>query len=286
MHIFFVLLFRFFFFLFLGLGVDRQSLRFTKCLAGLRTCACVHRNIASTPYCMRYCFSVCFHSQVPFAEGIGLSVGLFVSSLVYTFSINWMFNVLTRSGWQLRALLITLLYNKSLRLALSGLQSKSVEANGKDGARPNAAGDAKATKESKLGGGAGALGSAGNVTNLMSNDTEMVFEMTLYLHYLWLSVTFVVRGLRQSAQRQLSILQYWLCVKCRITCCIVPVQAVLLGFLIADIGPAAIVGFVLLLLVIPLNGCLGNRVGESKRKMLQFTDKRSCSLLHLLCVPD
>lgn len=82
----------------------------------------------------------------PVSEGILLCVALFACVLVYNATINAKFHNLVRTGTRTRSLLVSLIYEKSLRLASSG------------------------------GTGVGAT------TNLMSNDCERIFEMQLYLH--------------------------------------------------------------------------------------------------------
>ena len=82
----------------------------------------------------------------------------------------------------------------------------------------------------------------GAATNLMSNDCERIYEAQLFLHYMWASPSYVV---------------------------------IMLTMATLSIGPAALVGFGLLIAVIPLQIMLGRKVGTAKRKMLPETDART-----------
>ena len=82
----------------------------------------------------------------------------------------------------------------------------------------------------------------GEATNLMSNDCERIYEAQLFLHYMWASPSYVV---------------------------------IMLTMATLSIGPAALVGFGLLIAVIPLQIMLGRKVGTAKRKMLPETDART-----------
>lgn len=82
----------------------------------------------------------------------------------------------------------------------------------------------------------------GAATNLMSNDCERVFEASLYLHYMWASPLYVV---------------------------------LVLVLVTLELGPAALVGFGLLVIVIPLQAAMGKKVGSSKREMMPATDERT-----------
>ena len=152
-------------------------------------------------------------------DGLLCVLLLSLCSLGYTFFINWKFHQLNRNGSSIRALLMALLYRKSLRLSLCSSNSSSTD-----------------------------LG-VGAVTNLMSNDAERVFEMQLFLHYLWASPTFVVT---------------------------------LMAMMWHEIGVAALIGFVLLLLTVPLQAKMGKIVGRSKRRMMALTDERTGLLAQLL----
>jgi hypothetical protein len=108
----------------------------------------------------------------------------------------------------------------------------------------------------------------GTATNLMSNDTEQLFLANLFTHYTWLSPTFVL------------IIFSWMCVE------LVSGQTqhhATIRFMAlinaTDVfcwqGWAAVVGFGLLLVSIPLNGWIGKKVGVSKRDMVGETDDRT-----------
>lgn len=75
-----------------------------------------------------------------------MSFSLFVCILIYNLSINYKFHHLVRTGVRTRSLLVSLIYEKSLRLA----------------------------SHSDTG--------VGATTNLMSNDCERIFEMQQFLH--------------------------------------------------------------------------------------------------------
>ena len=85
--------------------------------------------------------------------------------------------------------------------------------------------------------------------NLMSNDTELIFEAHMWLHYLWAAPLFA-----------LTIL--------------VAVSLI--------IGPAALIGFSWMLLSVPLMAALASLVGKFKRRMLVFTDGRVAMIEQLL----
>ena len=93
------------------------------------------------------------------------------------------------------------------------------------------------------------LGTVGSTTNLMSNDAERVFEASMFLHYLWASPTYVV---------------------------------VIVVLVTARIGFAALIGFGLLILMIPFQAVLGKMVGETKRKMMPAGDARTELMSQLL----
>ena len=82
----------------------------------------------------------------------------------------------------------------------------------------------------------------GEATNLMSNDCERIYEAQLFLHYMWASPAYVV---------------------------------VVLVLATRSIGPAALVGFGLLVLLLPLQIHLGRSAGKAKRTMLPETDART-----------
>lgn len=75
----------------------------------------------------------------------------------------------------------------------------------------------------------------GSVTNIMSNDCERLFEASMFTHYMWASPLFVV---------------------------------VIVALVSLEIGPSALVGFGLLLLLLPVQAAMGKQVGASKRAML------------------
>eukprot|EP00038_Savillea_parva_P006061 m.161407 g.161407 ORF g.161407 m.161407 type:complete len:1586 (+) comp12073_c0_seq1:309-5066(+) len=84
--------------------------------------------------------------------------------------------------------------------------------------------------------------STGEATNLMSNDAERVLEASLWLHYMWASPLFVL---------------------------------VIIALAYTELGPAALVGFGLLFLLIPTQIYFGKRVGARKRVAMPKTDKRT-----------
>jgi ABC-type multidrug transport system fused ATPase/permease subunit len=90
---------------------------------------------------------------------------------------------------------------------------------------------------------------AGSCTNLVSNDTQRLFECYQFLHYLWLSVTFVFT---------------------------------VVGFLYSIIGPAAFIGFFGLCLMVPLNAFSARSIGAHKRDMLVWMDARTNLISQIL----
>nr|XP_054769963.1 ATP-binding cassette sub-family C member 4-like isoform X1 [Lytechinus pictus] len=84
---------------------------------------------------------------------------------------------------------------------------------------------------------------AGQVNNLMTNDVNRFDQLFVFLHYLWLG----------------------------------PLQAIAVLLLLVfylDIGYAAAPGFAIMILLIPINMCLGRLFSTLRRKTAQFTDKR------------
>jgi ABC-type multidrug transport system fused ATPase/permease subunit len=144
--------------------------------------------------------------SAPLWHGL-LIVAIFSASLVgYLYTINIKFSLLVENGVAMRSALVVALAKKSLRLSSA------------------------------------ARTDAGSLTNLMSNDTETIFEMQLFLHYLWASSAFVV---------------------------------VVVALVLNEIGPSGLVGFALLLLAVPVQALLGKCVGARKRRMLAETDART-----------
>ena len=148
----------------------------------------------------------------PLEELLCLCAALFVATLGYNLFINHKFHQLVRNGLDVRQLLISLIYEKALRLSLGA-------------------------------------GSVGSTVNLMSNDAERVFEASMFLHYLWACPAYVV---------------------------------VIVTLVSARIGPAALVGFGLLILVIPFQAVLGRWVGHTKRRMMPAGDRRTELMSQLL----
>ena len=144
--------------------------------------------------------------SMPLWHGL-LIVAIFSVTLVgYLYTINIKFSLLVENGVAMRSALVVALAEKSLRLSSS------------------------------------ASADEGSLGNLMSNDTETVFEMQLFLHYLWASSAFVV---------------------------------VVVSLVLNEIGPSGLVGFALLLLAVILQALLGKCVGARKRRMLAETDART-----------
>ena len=83
----------------------------------------------------------------------------------------------------------------------------------------------------------------------MANDCERIFEASLYLHYMWASPLYVV---------------------------------VVVGLVTARVGWAALVGFGLLMVVIPIQARLGKTVGAAKRSMMPATDARTDLVAQIL----
>ena len=141
-------------------------------------------------------------------------VGIFGLTLVgYLYAINIKFSLLVENGVAMRSGLVVALSEKSLRLGRTASNDE------------------------------------GAVTNIMSNDTEAIFEMQLFLHYLWASVAFVI---------------------------------IVTALIVREIGPAGLVGFALLLLTMPLQASLGKCTGVRKRRMLGHTDARTGFLSEVL----
>ena len=190
-------------------------------------CVCA----GSQPWLIRSLLDAVKSESATTADGLLLTLALTLAQLGYSFCINWKFHQLNRNGSNMRMLLMSLLFHKSMRLSLS------------QGVEAAAAVSAPRTIDGGGGGGKSQqLGSIGSVTNLMSNDTENLFQSQLFLHYLWLSPAFIVT---------------------------------LIALMWREIGPAALVGFLLLLCSVPLQARLGKLVGRTKRAMMKLTDERT-----------
>lgn len=144
--------------------------------------------------------------EVDIWEGLVPALLLIVSNIAYFLSISWKFHLQSINGVATRGLLMWLIFDKSLKLHL--------------------------VVDEKL----------GTATNVMSNDSEAVFQGIMFSHYTWLSPLFVL------------VIFAWMCAK---------------------LGVAAVVGFGLLLLSIPLNGLLGKMAAARKRGMMKAADGRT-----------
>eukprot|EP00039_Didymoeca_costata_P003406 m.67460 g.67460 ORF g.67460 m.67460 type:complete len:1335 (+) comp11890_c0_seq2:239-4243(+) len=139
-------------------------------------------------------------------EGYQL-VGLFlIATVLYSVCINHCFHHLQRNAQRMRSVLMSLIMRKALKLSL----------------------------DTKCG--------IGELTNLVSNDCEKIYEAHPFLHYLIASPLFV---------------------------------AVVIGMAYYKLGVSAIIGFGLLLLLIPFQAYLGRKVGSIKRSMLPKTSART-----------
>ena len=139
---------------------------------------------------------------------------LMACGIGYALSINIKFHILVRIGIQLKATIQSALISKALRLHVS-------------------------TQHSGI----------GSTTNLVSNDTEQIMQAINFLHYLWLSITFVL---------------------------------VVVIMMVNTVGKAALIGFGCLLLLLPLNGFVASSIGKRKTLMLRETDARTNVISQML----
>jgi ABC-type multidrug transport system fused ATPase/permease subunit len=141
-------------------------------------------------------------------HGISYALLLFVCGIGYAWSINVTFTILCRFGTQIKATMQSVLFDKALRLHVSS-QNADV----------------------------------GAWTNLVSNDTDAIFQCIKFLHYPILSTIFV---------------------------------CTVLGMMIRTVSLVpALCGFGTLLLVLPLNACVSARIGNIKQRMISETDERT-----------
>lgn len=141
-------------------------------------------------------------------HGIAYALLLFVCGIGYAWSINVTFTILCRFGTQIKSTMQSVLFDKALRLHVSS-QNADV----------------------------------GAWTNLVSNDTDAIFQCIKFLHYPFLSTIFV---------------------------------CTVLGMMIRTVSLVpALCGFGTLLLVLPLNACVSARIGKLKQRMITATDKRT-----------
>jgi len=139
---------------------------------------------------------------------------LFVCGIGYAWSINIKFHILSRLGVQAKAMIQSVLIGKALRLHVN-------------------------TQTSGI----------GAWTNLVSNDTEQIAQAMMFLHYLWLSVGFVL---------------------------------IVVVLMVLTVGVAALLGFGILLLLLPLNGMVSSWIGSRKSQMLKETDQRTNLVAQML----
>ena len=132
---------------------------------------------------------------------------LFFFGVGYALSINIKFHILSRLGIQIKGTLQSVLIKKSLRLHVTTTSS-----------------------------GVGAW------TNLVSNDTEQIAAALMFLHYLWLSIGFVL---------------------------------VVVVLMVVTVGWAALIGFGCLLILLPLNAKMSSMIGSEKSKLMHETDQRT-----------
>lgn len=83
--------------------------------------------------------------------------------------------------------------------------------------------------------------STGATVNIMSNDTQRIFDCMLILHFIWIAPATII---------------------------------VALGLMISEVGVAAIAGVGLFCLLSPLQIYISRLTGRNRREMLQFSDHR------------
>ena len=85
-------------------------------------------------------------------------------------------------------------------------------------------------------------GSLGTIVNLVSSDADKFYQCLNFIHYLYLAVLFVLYCLYS---------------------------------MYVSIGSAALIGFGLLLLLLPLNAFVSSRIGMHRRAMMKYSDQRT-----------
>jgi len=145
------------------------------------------------------------HEEISASSGYMYAAFLFPLFFIYVFSINAKFTELVLNGDSMRRLLMKLLHQKSLKIHPS------------------------------------ANFNTGKVTSLMSNDVDRIYEGTIYLHYLWAAVLFIL---------------------------------IISALMISRLGWAAVVGFGSLILMVFLQAALSKCYQRHKRFIFQATDVR------------
>jgi len=93
------------------------------------------------------------------------------------------------------------------------------------------------------------LSSTGETVNLMGTDTQRVFDLLLFFHWLWLGPVVIV---------------------------------VILVLLIIEIGWAAVAGVVVMFTILPVQGVVAKKIGLKRSEMLKSTDERVKTITEIL----
>ena len=149
-----------------------------------------------------------------FSDGAVWCCVLFATTLIFIGSINWKFHHLTINAMQLRSALVILLHRKALRLHCSPSTTDGL-----------------------------------SMLNLMSNDTEHIFEASIWLHYLWIGVIYIF---------------------------------VVLAAVTVKLGISALVGFAILFISLPSNMLFGKLIARQKAKMVVHSDVRTTFIGQIL----
>ena len=172
----------------------------------------------------------------PASRGYALAAGFLVSEGLRSACVNQHWLTAVLAGVRLRAGARALLYAKAVRLRGGAAGGGG---GGAEQQRPqNGDGGAAATAAAT----AASLATVGATVNLLTNDAQRLLEAASYGEFL-LSTP--------------------------------PTLIACLGIMWAVLGPAAIAGFTLLLLAVPLQARLGTLVASLRRRTVRATDERA-----------
>jgi hypothetical protein len=145
--------------------------------------------LVTTPYTLRYLIQFTMDAHAaglggdagpPVAQGIGLLVGIAAMLLVQTLAHNHFMFLLGTIGGQSRAVLVSAIFDKAMRISGRGSPD--------DVSEPGKGGKGQKGGDGKGGDGKGADGkehTLGGLTNFMSVDCARIDRSTTAIHMLW-----------------------------------------------------------------------------------------------------
>lgn len=153
--------------------------------------------------------------DVDVGMGVLYAIGIGACAFLASVHISLKFYTIMRAASRARTMMMTAIYEKSLRLAPAAQQ--------------------KAT--------------TGETINLMSADATRIVEAMLFINTVWISPTVIV---------------------------------IALVLLVLEIGVAATAAVGMMLLLLPLQICIGRRIGRQRRNIMRQSDRRIRQMNELL----